>query len=222
MDSGVQEEDSSSQSDSFKLLTADRTGTAGERLKLQFSDGSCFFILEEELREEGLSALELIPGLELSSAVTRRLQHGSLRRQVRDKALDLLSRSPHSVFSLRMKLLRRGFDSRVVAEVLEYLGDRGYLDDRSYAENWLRSRSERRPEGRTGLLAGLLHKGVARQIAEAAVNRYCTPELERENALQALDKLRRSGETDPLKLKSKLKARGFPYALIRRVVDGED
>jgi regulatory protein len=222
MGSGVQEEDSSSQSDNLKLLGADRTGTAGERIKLQFSDGSCFFVSEEDLREQGMAALELLPGLELSSAAVRHLKHGALRRQVLDKALALLGRTPHSVFSLRIKLLKRGFDSRIVGEVLESLSSRGYLDDKAYAELWLRSRSERRPEGRTVLIAGLLRKGVAREIAEEVVNQYCTPELERENAIRALEKLKRSGETDPVKLKGKLRNRGFPYPLIRRVVEGEE
>ena len=222
MDSGVHEEDFSSRNDNLKLVRADRTGTAGERVELQFSDGSCFFVSEEDLREQGIAALEWLPGLELSSAVIQHLKQRSLRRQVADKALDLLGRAPHSVFSLRIKLLRRGYDSRIVGEVLESFRDRGFLNDKTYAENWLRSRSERRPEGRAVLIAGLLRKGVAREIAEEVLNQYCTPELERENAVRALEKLKRSGETDPDRLKGKLRARGFPYPLIRRVVEGED
>jgi regulatory protein len=220
--SGVQEEDSSSQSDNLILLQADRTGTAGERIKLQFSDGSCFCVYEEDLREQGISALELQPDLELPSAMIQRLKRSSLRRQAREKAFGLLGRAPHTIFSLRIKLLKRGYDSRIVGEVLELLCNQGYLDDKAYAENWLRNRSERRPEGRAVLIAGLLRKGVARETAEEAVHRYCTPELERESAMRVLEKLKRSGETDPVKLKSKLRARGFPYSLIRRVVEGED
>jgi len=221
MGRGVQEEDSSSPSDNLKLVQADRTGTTGERIKLQFSDGSYFFVSDSDLREEGLSALELVPELELSEAVIHHLKHRSLLRQVRDKALDLLARAPHTTFSLRVKLLKRGFDSRAVEEVLQLLKREEYLDDNSYAENWLRSRIERRPEGRAALVAGLLRKGVPREIAEGAVNRYLTPALEREIAVRALEKLKRSGETDPLKLKGKLRARGFPFPLIRRVVEGK-
>ena len=222
MGRGVQEEDSSSPNDNLKLVQADRTGTTGERIKLQFSDGSCFFVSEADLREQGISVLQLLPDLEISGAVIQGLRHSSLLRQVREKALDLLGRAPHTHFSLRMKLLGRGYNTRIIEEVLAFLSDRGYLDDSRFAENWLRSRIERRPEGRAVLIAGLMRKGVAREIAEGSVNRYLTPELERENALRALEKLRRSGETDPSKLKSKLRARGFPYPLIRRVLEGEE
>jgi regulatory protein len=221
MGRGVQEEDSSSPSDNLKLVQADRTGTAGERIKLQFSDGSCFFVTDSDLKDIGISALDLVSGLELSGAVIDRLKHSSLVRQVREKALDLLARAPHTTFSLRMKMHKRNFESRAVEEVLQFLKRQEYLDDRRYAENWLRSRIERRPEGRAVLIAGLLRKGVPREIAEGSVNRYLTPALERENAFRALEKLKRSGETDPAKLRRKLRARGFPFPLIRRVVEGK-
>jgi len=217
----VQGEDSSSPNDNLKLVQADRTGTTGERIKLQFSDGSCFFVSDADLREQGLHAVELLPDLELSEAVIRGLKHSSAVRLVRDKALDLLSRAPHTVFSLRMKLLKRGHNTRTVGEVLESLSEQGYLDDSGFAEDWVRSRIERRPEGRALLIAGLLRKGVAREVAEGSVNRYLTPELEQENAFRALEKLRRSGETDPSRLKSKLRARGFSYPLIRRTLEDE-
>ena len=221
MGRGVQEEDSSSPSDNLKLVQADRTGTAGERIKLQFSDGSCFFVTDSDLQDIGVSVLELVSGLELAGAVIHRLKHSSLVRQVREKALDLLARAPHTTFSLRMKLHKRNFESRAVEEVLQFLKRQEYLDDRRYAEDWLRSRIERRPEGRAVLIAGLLRKGVPREIAEGSVNRYLTPALERENAVRALEKLKRSGETDPAKLRRKLRARGFSFPLIRRVVEGK-
>jgi regulatory protein len=215
----VQEEDSSSPSASLELIQADRTGTAGERIKLQFSDGSCFFVTDSDLRGAGLSALDLLPGMELSAALAHRLERNAVFREVKEKALDLLARAPHTTFSLRVKLMKRRFPSPVVEEVLKLLGEERYLNDRSFAENWLRSRSERRPEGRAALIAGLLRKGVGREIAEGMVSRYLTPAREQENALRALEKLERSGETDPNVLKRKLRARGFPYPLIRRVVE---
>jgi regulatory protein len=190
-------------------------------VRLRFSDGSCFFVSDEDLREQGLSAAKLTPDLELAEAVVQRLKHSSILRQIRKKALDLLARAPHTTFALRMKLLKRQFDSRAIEEVLQTLKEEQYLDDEDFAESWLRSRSERRAEGRAVLIAGLLRKGVPRRIAEAAVGRFMTPEVEQEFARRAVEKLKRSGETDPLILKRRLRARGFPFPLIRRVVEDE-
>jgi regulatory protein len=216
----VQEEDSSSPNDSLKLLQVNRTGSVGERIELRFSDGSCFFVSDSDLWEQGISTADLAPPLELSADVVQRLKHSSIFRQIREKALDLLARAPHTSFSLRMKLLKRNFDSQAIDEVLQLLKREGYLDDESFAENWLRSRIERRAEGRVVLIAGLLRKGVAWETAEEAVNRCLPPALERENALRALEKLEGSGETDPAVLRRKLRARGFPFPLIRQVVEG--
>jgi regulatory protein len=218
MGSGVQEEDSSSPNDSLEIKRAERTGTAGE-IELHLSDGSFFFTSEQDLREENLSSLELTPGLRLSRAALRRLTDRARLRRARDKAVDLLARAPHSVYSLRLKLLKRGFEAPFVEQVLEFLGEKGYLDDRRFAESWLRERTRRRPEGRALLLAGLLRRGVGRKMAEEAVNRYLSPSLEREQALRALEKLRRSEEKDTIKLAKKLRARGFPYPLIRQVLE---
>jgi regulatory protein len=216
----VQGEDSSSPSDNLKLVQTYRTGTAGERVKLEFSDGSCFFVSDSDLQELGLFASELTPGIELSEASIQRLKHASTVRQVREKALDLLARAPHTTFALRVKLLKRRFDTRAVEEVLDALGHEGYLDDADFAENWLRNRIEHHPEGRAVLIAGLLRKGASREIAESVVNRFLAPETEMENARRALEKLTRSGETDPAKLKRKLRTRGFAFPMIRRLLDG--
>jgi regulatory protein len=218
----VQGEDSSSPSDKLKVVQTYRTGTAGERIKLEFSDGSCFFVSDSDLREEGFFASELTPALEIPEASVQRLKHASILRQVREKALDLLARSPHTTFALRVKLLKRRLDSRAVEEVLEDLKHDGYLNDREFAEIWLRNRIEHRPEGRAVLAAGLLRKGVSREIAENAVNRFLTPEAELENARRALEKLTRAGESDPATLKRRLRFRGFAYPLIRRLMDGRE
>ncbi len=218
MGRGVQEENSSSPSDNLKLVQAKRTGTARERIKLQLSDGSCFFVSEHDLRAEDISTLELIPGFTLTRAVIQRLKDGWLRRQVQEKALNLLARAPHSTFSLRMKLLKRGYDSQKIEETLSWLTEKGYLDDSRFVESWLRSRIDRRAEGRTVLVAGLLRKGVKREVAEQVVNGIVTARVEYANAVKALDKVRRRGETDRDKLMKMLRARGFSYPLIRQVL----
>ncbi len=218
MGRGVREEDSSFPSDNLKLVRAERTGTAGERIKVQLSDGSCFFISEQDLRDEDISPLELVPDFIFPKAVINRLRDSWLRRQVQEKALSLLARAPHSTFSLRVKLLKRGYDSPKIEETLSWLTEKGYLNDERFAESWLRSRIDRRAEGRAILMSGLLRKGVKREVAEQVVNGFVTPRLEYENAVKALAKLRRQGVADRDTLMKKLRARGFSYPLILQVL----
>jgi regulatory protein len=117
-----------------------------------------------------------------------------------------------------MKLLKRGYDYQKVEETLSWLTEKGYLDDSRFAESWLRSRIARRAEGRAILVAGLLRKGVKHEVAEQVVGGFVTASVERENAVKALQKLRRQGVEDQHALMKKLRARGFSYPLIRHVL----
>ncbi len=214
----VRGEGSSSPSANLSLIRATRTGAGGERIQLELSDGSCFFVSEAELREQGFSPVELIPGLELSREAAGRLEESARRRTVREKALSLLARAPHTVRSLKLKLLKRGCEPRAVEEALDWLAVRGYLDDWSFSLQWLESRLQRRPEGRALLVSGLIRRGVARETAEAAVHRLVDAEAERQCARRALDKLGRQSGISRERLMKKLKARGFALPLIRQTL----
>ncbi len=214
----VRGEGSSSPSASLSLIRATRTGTGGERIELELSDGSCFFVSELDLREQGFSPVELVPGLELSRAAAGRLEESAHRRAVRDKALTLLARTPHTVRSLKLKLLKRGYEPWAVEEALDWLAGSGYLDDWSFSLQWLENRLQRRPEGRPLLVSGLIHRGVARETAEAAVRRLVDTEVERQCARRALDKLGRQSRISREGLMKKLKGRGFSLSLIREML----
>ena len=113
---------------------------------MYLSDGSSFSVPEALTRSE-----RLVPGRTLSAADIEQLQQSAQQLRVRDKALSLLSRLPHSTQGLRQKLLQRGFRLDAVETVLNELSEQHLLDDRGYAEHWIRSRLDRHPEGRTAL-----------------------------------------------------------------------
>lgn len=54
------------------------------------------------------------------------------------QAVNFLARRDHSVFELRQKLLNKDHAQEVVQDVLDELQNRGYLNDRRYAEMMLR------------------------------------------------------------------------------------
>jgi regulatory protein len=88
----------------------------------------------------------------------------------------------------------------------------GYLDDRSFAESWVRSRLDSRREGWKALFKGLILRGVAKTIASEAVSELCTDEVELEKALSLTEGLA------PKKAVAKLTARGFRSRTIARVL----
>lgn len=54
------------------------------------------------------------------------------------QAVSFLARRDHSVHELRQKLLKKGHDEETLEPVLDELQQRGYLDDRRYAQMILR------------------------------------------------------------------------------------
>jgi regulatory protein len=60
--------------------------------------------------------------------------------ELRQIALDLLARREHSAVELRRKLRRRGADETAAEAVVDRLIQDGWVDDRRYAESFIRSR----------------------------------------------------------------------------------
>ena len=90
----------------------------------------------------------------------------------------------HSAVELARKLTRRGYEDEVVGLVLDRLAERGYLDDAEYARALVNHRGGSR--GAAAIAAELASRGVARQVAQAAV-----AELDPERQLAAAEQFAR-------------------------------
>ncbi len=175
-------------------------------MHISLSDGSSFFVPRELIE-----ALGLEPGGECDEAALAELRHAHLLHEASEKAIELLARSEHSRFLLARKLLKREFPEGVIRDALDRLEERGFLDDRRFAEQWVASRVRRRPEGETALVAGLQARGVdgglAREVVEAFKGEF-PEELERAIERAGARILRRSG-VGAAELREKLQRRGF-------------
>jgi regulatory protein len=101
-----------------------------------------------------------------------------------NKALDLLARRSHFRRELEHKLAARGYPEDEVAETLQRLAERGWLDDRQTARRWLEDRLRRGPVGRRRLLAELGRKGVGDEVAAEALAEVL-PDDDREAARES-------------------------------------
>lgn len=182
------------------------------------SDGSSFFVLKEVQLTQAI-----YPGVEVGAADQARLERLSEQRAATRSALGLLARAPHSRQGLRLKLVQRGHGEAAITAALDRVLELGYLDDRRFAEDWVRLRIERHPEGRAALIAGLRERGVSRDVAEEVGARVVTDEVEEDCLLRAISRVgrgatRSSSPTDATRMAARLQALGFPSRLIRRHV----
>ncbi len=85
------------------------------------------------------------------------------------KAFDLLSYRRRTESELRRRLGDR-FEPDVVDRVIERLAEQRLVDDAEFARAWRSERVRRSPRSARAILWELVERGVARHLAEAAVD----------------------------------------------------
>ncbi len=143
--------------------------------------------------------------------------------RARAVALDLLARKPWTRRDLARRLRRRGAPAAVAETVVADLETRGYVDDRAFATTWAEGRARARAVGRERLRAELVARGVARPIAEAAIERAFTETDEltraRAAALRRMTALQHAApDRAARRLHDYLRRRGYPGDVVRQVL----
>ena len=138
-------------------------------------------------------------------------------------AFDLLARKAWSARDLTVRLKRRGAPDGIARAVVAELESRGYVDDVSFARFWADSRARGRRVGSRRLRQELLQKGIARDVAAAAVAAAFEEVHEALRCLEAgrrrLPALLRTGpERAAARLRDYLVRRGYPLSEVMRTV----
>ena len=92
-------------------------------------------------------------------------------RAARAAALDALSRRDHSAAELRGKLLGKGYDASVVAELMDRLCAEKFIDDGRYLENFVAYRAGR-GQGPNRVRADLRNLGLQGAEIDATLAAY--------------------------------------------------
>ena len=181
--------------------------------KLTPEEGSAFFVRKEYLPEGLFERLDV--GEDFSEEEADSLFDAGLTCAVELKAVSYLARAEQSRFGLTRKLIEKKYDKKYVEAALTYLEGRGYLSDQRYAIAWLNSRSTNHYEGRSRLSAELASRGIARDVANKALDEFFSEHDEDEICRKAYEKLSRtkSGE----KLLAAMIRQGFSQKQIRNL-----
>lgn len=137
-----------------------------------------------EIRQDVAKALALTMGQSVrSERLKERVREETLNR-ARDRAFLLLSVRNRSEREIVDRLRQACYEPDIIEEVVEILRRLDYLNDRSFAEEWLKSRMNARKMGRRGVAWELRRKGVQADTVEE-VTSACDDETERATALEA-------------------------------------
>jgi len=148
-------------------------------------------------------------------------------KAARAVAFRFLGYSARSCAEIERRLDRGGFDPSVTAVVVAELRQEGYLDDESFASDWIKDRADRKQYGRSRLKAELVQRGVDGETIQQAIGAV-TAEDEFRRALeialkkQPLTPLTTQGRDELLqadqKLAQMLHRRGFTWDIVKQVL----
>ena len=143
------------------------------------------------------------------------------------QALNVLSRRNHSVFEVKAKLRRKGFNPQQIDRVVSQLKTQGLLDDRTFAVIFTDSTLRAKSVGPRWLKAKLRQKGIAATLVDEVISAKFPPGAEEKLARRAADTWRRSHPRhahDSTRLMRFLASRGFSqsaYAFFDRRMSGK-
>lgn len=137
-----------------------------------------------------------------------------------DEALKVLSRRRVTVAKMRDHLEKKGFSAGEILECLGRLQEWGYLDDSSYARDWIDKVVTEAPMGRSRMLLELQARGVPSHVAEETVSQVFSVTSEKELAERAASDYLAKGGNLPSKSRRKRAANLARY-LLRRGFDDE-
>ncbi|HEQ98656.1 MAG TPA: regulatory protein RecX [candidate division Zixibacteria bacterium] len=168
--------------------------------------------------------LQLKEGVDVPPKIVEEIELESNYFRASETAYRLLTMRPHSQLELRMKMQKRGFPNEVINPVIKKCMENGYLDDREFAEAYVKSRLLSKPRGSRMLMSELRNKGVDREIAGEVISEAMRETSEEELAFNLLQKnrnrlLKQKSVDLKLKIRNFLGYRGFGYDAIRRATD---
>ena len=181
--------------------------------KVAPEEGSAFYVRAEYLPEGVFERIDV--GADFDEDETYSLMDAGLTCAVELKAVGYLARAEQSRFGLSRKLIEKKYDKKYVEAALTYLEGRGYLSDLRYATAWLNTRKINHYEGRSRLSAELAARGIAREVATAALDEFFSENDEDEICRKAYEKLSKSKSDE--KLIAALMRQGFSIKEIRNV-----
>jgi regulatory protein len=129
--------------------------------------------------------------------------------KARDCALRLLARRDHSKVELKRKLIQRGFPSGICDGIIAMLAEKGYIDDRRFAERWAEAALAAGRCFGLRMKLELQQRGVAADVASEVVAKL-TMEHNESLSIRALTDHRFPG-FDPLTATDKEKSRIFGF-----------
>ena len=181
-------------------------------VKCHFDTDVSFYVRLSYLEQYNVD--DAAPGVELSDEEFADFVQAGSAFAAEKCAVEYLASREHSRYQLRLKLLKKANSEEASNKALDFLEREGWLSDRRFAEEWLRSRGAHHNEGRSRLMRELQSRGINKVLASEAVERFFEDTPEEKQLEKAYKKLSKQGK-DGEKLINALIRLGFSNKMIK-------
>ncbi|MFC7393952.1 RecX family transcriptional regulator [Scopulibacillus cellulosilyticus] len=181
-------------------------------------------ILTIHVHEDIFVAHELRKGLELTQEKLDAIRSEESMVKIYHLALNYLSYRMRTKKEMEDYLLKKGFERTEIAQIIQRLSKENLLDDKIFAEAFVRSRKRLTTKGPNYILRELVQSGVNEQDARAALDQY-SPSEQQENAFKFMNKKMETGSAKRSAMEQKqrltrlLQQRGYYSETINDIIN---
>ncbi len=137
---------------------------------------------------------------------------------VDDKVMNYVLYKMRTISEVRIKCQRLKYDEENIDEIIDYLIEAGYLDDKKYAKKYVENVFRLKKASRNEIKIDLMRKGVNSDIIDEAVDTNESYEFEIESCKYVAEKKFKT-TPDILKLRKYLVSKGYDYDVISKTID---
>lgn len=182
-----------------------------------YIDDSFAFGLDDEIRYKyGLKS-----NMEITQEFIDDILIDEEKNKVINFTLNYLSYRQRSEREIEDHLRRKDYEDDLIQLAIDYCKDKGYIDDKAFAESYVRDRVNINKHGSYRIKYDLRNKGISQNIIDQVVDLDSDDEYER--ALKLAEKKLPSYRKDDRnakyrKLGGYLQRRGFPFPVVSKVL----
>lgn len=190
------------------------------RIKIYIDQEFAFVLYKGELRIHKLSE-----GKEISEETIREIREVVLPKRAKLRVMNLLGKREYTRAQLVQKLKEGLYSDEIIEEALSYVEGYGYVNDLSYAKQYIFYKGMNRSKRKIEL--DLMQKGISRECIDEAFSEFdenILREYEYQAIMKELRKRRYEIENSDFeerhKVTSFLCKKGYNFALVKDVLDG--
>ena len=135
------------------------------RFNIKFESGDVFGISGDVLLKFNLSS-----GQELSDHLISKLESDEIHHKLKEKILNLLSYRSRSTKELEILLLRKGYESSAINNVLAELTSKKYLNDEEFAKSYATYLIKVKMLGKIGVLNQFHKHEISSDVLEPIID----------------------------------------------------